>query len=126
MLTALLMAIAMLPSHAQTVGKLKLKRFYRTDHLDLIVNAIGKDTDLRFVYDTEHLHRYKLSVDPLSYDSKVKTVGAVLKILREGWDMEVLVGEDGYIYIAKDKEHLQQLRERNRENTVQHQVENYR
>lgn len=82
MLTALLMATAVLTSHAQTVEKLKLKRFYRADHLDLIMDAIGKDTDLRFIYDTDHLHRYKLSVDPLSYGSKVKTVGAVLDILR--------------------------------------------
>lgn len=28
---------------AQTVEKLKLKRFYRNDHLDVQIEAIGKD-----------------------------------------------------------------------------------
>lgn len=35
--------------------------------------------------------------------------------------MEVLLGEDGYIYIARDKEHLQQLQNRNQAATVQKQ-----
>lgn len=73
-----------------------MKRFYRPDQLDVTIDAIGKDTNLRFIYDQEHLHRYKLSVDPLAYDSKVKTVGAVLDILRFNWGMTVLVSEDGY------------------------------
>ena len=89
MLLALLMALLAQSSGAQSVEKLKLKRYYRTDYLNVTIDAIGKDTDLRFVYDKEHLHRYRLSVDPLSYDSKVKTVGAVLKILRNSWDMTV-------------------------------------
>ena len=126
MLYALLMVVSVQSLHAQSVEKLKLKRYYRTDHLDLIIDAIGKDTDLRFIYDTEHLHRYRLSVDPLSYDSKLKTVGAVLKLLRNSWDMEVLVGEDGYIYIARDKEHLLQLQESNQAANVQRQTIEHR
>ena len=121
MLFALLMALSVQPLEAQTVEKIKLKRTYRSDYLDIIIDAIGKDTDLRFIYDTEHLHKYKLRVDPLEYDSKVKTVGAVLNILRRSWDMEVLLGEDGYIYIARDKDHLQQLQDRNQTATVQKQ-----
>ena len=78
MLYALLIVFFVQSAEAQTVEKLKLKRFYRPDYLDVTIDAIGKDTDLRFVYDKEHLHRYKLAVDPLSSDSKVKTVGAVL------------------------------------------------
>ena len=120
-LFALLVALSMPPLEAQTVEKIKLKRHYRPDHLDVVIDAIGKDTDLRFIYDKEHLHRYRLHVDPLSYDSKVKTVGAVLNILRKSWDMEVLLAEDGYIYIARDKEHLQQLQNRNQAVTVQKQ-----
>lgn len=121
MLYALLVALSVQPLEAQSIEKIKLKRTYRTDHLDVIIEAIGKDTDLRFIYDTEHLHKYKLRVDPLEYDSKVKTVGAVLNVLRRSWDMEVLLGEDGYIYIARDKEHLQQLQSRNQAATVQKQ-----
>lgn len=122
MLYALLMAFAVQTVQAQTVEKIKLKRFYRPDQLDVIIDAIGKDTDIRFIYDKEHLHRYRLSVDPLSSDSKVKTVGAVLDILRDSWDMEVLIGEDGYIYIARDKNHLNQLRNANQAANVQRQT----
>ena len=62
--------------------------------------------NLRFIYDIEHLHRYRLSLDPLSTGSKVKTVGAVLDILRYSWDMKVLIDDDGFIYIAHDIAHL--------------------
>ena len=120
-LYVLLMALSVQNLEAQSIEKIKLKRHYRTDYLDVIMDAIGKDTDLRFIYDTDHLHKYRLRVDPLSYDSKEKTVGAVLDILRNSWDMEVLLGEDGYIYIARDKEHLKQLQSRNQAATVQKQ-----
>lgn len=76
MFFALLLAVSVQPSQAQTVEKLKFIRFYRPDHLDVIIDAIGKDTNLRFIYDKDHLHRYRTSFDPLSYDSKAKTVGA--------------------------------------------------
>lgn len=33
---------------AQTVEKLKLKRFYRNDHLDVQIEAIGKDCRLPY------------------------------------------------------------------------------
>lgn len=73
-LYVLLMAFSVQPLEAQTVEKIKLKRHYRTDHLDVIMDAIGKDSNLRFIYDKDHLHRYRIQIDPLSYDSKVKTV----------------------------------------------------
>ena len=78
---------------AQTVEKLKLKRFYRNDHLDVQIEAIGKDCNLRFIYDYDHLHRYKIQIDPET--SKLKTVGAVLDMLEYSWDMWVELGEDG-------------------------------
>lgn len=109
------------PVHAQTVEKLKLKKYYRTDYLDVIMTQIGKDTNLRFIYDKDHLHHYRMSVDPLSNDSKEKTVGSVLNILRKSWDMEVLVGDDGYIYIARDKDHLNQLQEQNHSRNIRRQ-----
>ncbi len=108
--------------HAQTVEKLRLKRFYRYDHMDVIIDSIGKDHNLRFIYDKEHLHRYKASFDPTLDRSKVKTIGAVFDALRNGWDMLVVLGDDGYVYIARDMEHLQQLKVSNRENTAQLQI----
>ena len=108
-------------SQAQTVEKLRLKRAYRYNNLDYIIDAIGKDLDIRFIYDKEHLHRYKTSFDPTMSDSKEKTLGAVLNVLRDSWDMAVLIGEDGYIYIARDAEHLAQLQNQNKATATQHQ-----
>lgn len=49
---------------------------------------------------------------------KEKCVADVLNTLRESWDMATLVGNDGYIYIARDKEHLKQLRQSNVDTTT--------
>ena len=50
-ITALICGILLLfhtqPIEAQTVEKLKLKQVYKQDHLDKIIDAIGKDTDVR-------------------------------------------------------------------------------
>jgi len=118
---AFFMASFMPTVQAQTVEKLRLKKAHSSDYLDVIIDEIGEETDLRFYYDKEHLHRYKLAIDPTTYDSKTKTVGGVLNILRFSWDMEVLVGDDGYIYIARNKEHLQQLQQRNHASSTKHQ-----
>ena len=48
-----------------------------------------------------------------------KTVGEVLNTLRNSWNMVVLVGEDGYIYIARSREHLEQLQRENKAATIQ-------
>ena len=113
-------------ANAQTVEGLRLKRNYRYDNLDHIIDAIGKDLNIRFIYDKEHLHRYKTSFDPTMPDSKEKTLGAVLRVLRNSWDMSVLVGEDGFIYIARNPDHLTQLQNQNRATTTQRQVEEHR
>ena len=113
-------------TNAQTVEGLRLKRDYRYDNLDHIIDAIGKDLNIRFIYDKEHLHRYKTSFDPTMPDSKEKTLGAVLRVLRNSWDMSVLVGEDGFIYIARNPDHLTQLQNQNRATTTQRQVEEHR
>ena len=52
-------------------------------------------------------------------------MGDVLKSLRSGWDMVTLVGDDGYIYIARDKAQLEQLRKGNVD-TVAEQTEQLR
>lgn len=54
-------------AEAQTVEKLKLKRYHKYDYLDVNIDAIGKDCNLRFIYDKEHLHKYKASFDPTQY-----------------------------------------------------------
>ena len=41
----------------QTVESLRLKRDYYYDNLDKIIDAIGKDLNIRFVYDREHLKK---------------------------------------------------------------------
>ena len=110
-------------TQAQTVEGLRLKRNYRYDNLDKIIDSISKDMNIRFIFDREHLHRYKTSFDPMMSGSKEKTVGAVLDVLRKSWDMSVLVGEDGYIYIARNDEHLAQLQNQNKSVTVQRQTE---
>ena len=110
-------------AQAQTVEGLRLKRNYRYDNLDKIIDSIGKDMNIRFIFDREHLHHYKASFDPMMPGSKEKTVGAVLNVLRKSWNMSVLVGEDGYIYIARNDEHLAQLQNQNKSVTVQRQTE---
>lgn len=40
--------------------------------MDVIIDSIGKDHNLRFIYDKEHLHRYKASFDPTLNHSNVK------------------------------------------------------
>ena len=123
MLVVLQCLLFMHYAQAQTVEGLRLKRNYSYDNLDKIIDAIGQDMSIRFIFDREHLNRYKASFDPLMPNSKEKTVGAVLKVLRKSWDMSVLVGEDGFIYIACDDEHLAQLQNQNKAVTVQRETE---
>ena len=93
--------------HAQAVGTLRIGKDYR-GRLDEIIAAMGKDKNIRFVYDKEHLSRYTTSVNP----EEEKTVGGMLKMFRNAWGMETLIGDDGYIYIARNREHLEELRGR--------------
>ena len=86
---------------AQTVEKLKLKRFYRNDHLDVQIEAIGKDCNLRFIYDYDHLHRYKIQIDPET--SKLKTVGAVLDMLEY---MDEKTSERTFYFGTDDFDHV--------------------
>ncbi|MBQ2912514.1 MAG: TonB-dependent receptor [Bacteroidales bacterium] len=114
-----LICLFVLPVHGQTVQGLRLKRDYLYDNLDKVMDAIGADLNLRFVYDREHLHRYKTSFKPKMSKNEEQTVGAVLKTLEDAWDMVVLVSNDGYIYIARSAEHLEQLQQQNKDANVQ-------
>ena len=93
---------------AQSIQSLRLKRTYVYNDLDKIVDAIGLDLNIRFVYDKEHLSRYQTSFDPFM-NAKESSVGGILRTLRDEWDMETSIGKNGYVYIARDKEHMKQL-----------------
>ena len=93
--------------HAQAVGTLRIGKDYR-GRLDEIIATMGKDKNIRFVYDKEHLSRYTTSVNP----EEEKTINGMLKMFRSAWGMETLIGDDGYIYIARSREHLEELRGR--------------
>lgn len=101
----------------QGIQSLRLPHDYRRDDLDKVIAAIGEDLDIRFVYDKEYLSKYKVSFMPNLYassdrDHRESTVGDVLRTLRNSWDMATEVGDDGYIYIAKDKNQLKELKNR--------------
>lgn len=72
----------------QTVEALRLKRDYY-DNLDKIIDAIGKDLNIRFVYDREHLNHYKTSFKPKMSRTEEKTVGEVLNTMRSSWNMTI-------------------------------------
>lgn len=102
----LLLLLFIMPDKAlsQSVESLRLPRDYR-GYLDEILQSMGNDLKIRFVFDSSHVHRYKTSF--YTYDEK--TVGGALKVMRNAWDMVTLLGKDGYIYIAKDSAHLADL-----------------
>ena len=89
---------------AQTVENFRLPKNY-IGRLDEILTEMGEDLNIRFVYDPATLQKYNTS---LMTDNE-KTVAGVLKMFTTAWDMVTLVGKDGFIYIARDKEQLNQL-----------------
>ncbi len=89
---------------AQTVENFRLPKNY-IGRLDEILTEMGQDLNIRFVYDPTTLQKYNTS---LMTDNE-KTVAGVLKMFTTAWDMVTLVGKDGFIYIARDKEQLNQL-----------------
>lgn len=95
--------------HGQSIQSLRLKHNYTYDDLDKIVDAIGKDLNVRFIYDREFVSEYKISLLPFlgsGRANKNNTLGGVLKTLRDSWDMVTFISDEGYIYIAKDNEQL--------------------
>jgi hypothetical protein len=107
--TLLIVLPLLLPAaaHAQAVGSLRIGKDYR-GRLDEIIARMGRDKNIRFVYDVEHLSEYSTSVNP----EEEKTISGMLKMFRSAWGMETLIGDDGYIYIARSREHLEALRSR--------------
>ncbi len=114
LLLALLLLLVSAHARAQTVGNLRLPRDYR-GQLDRIVDKMGDDMKIRFVFDRDHLARYNTSLT--TYEEK--TVGGVLKMLADTWDMATRIGTDGYIYIARDQQALAALMNTRTEQTFE-------
>ncbi len=91
-------------SGAQTVESFRLPKNY-IGRLDEILTELGGDLNIRFIFDKTTLQQYNTS---LMTDNE-KTIGGVLKMFSSAWDMVTLVGKDGFIYIAKDREQLDKL-----------------
>ena len=100
----LLLFLSPIFSQAQTVENFKLPKDY-TGALDEILLNLGKDLNIRFFYDKTFIGNYKTVI----MTNNERTVGGLLKMLRNSWDMVTLLGDDGFIYIAKDKDHLKLL-----------------
>jgi hypothetical protein len=114
MLLAVLFLLLPATLHAQAVGSLRIGKDYR-GKLDEIIAKMGKDKNIRFVYDRDHLSKYSTSVNP----EEEKTINGMLKMFHNAWGMETLISDDGYIYIARSKEHLKELRGRQSAAAVQ-------
>jgi hypothetical protein len=109
--------LATVTIQAQTIEGLRITEDYR-GRLDAILERIGKQHNIRFVYDTAHISRYTTSVNP----QQEKTIGGMLRMFRHAWDMETWISDDGYIYIARNKEHLAQLKSKKDEDVIEKQV----
>ena len=51
----------------EEIAQRKTEKMDQEISLDVNIDAIGKDCNLRFIYDKEHLHKYKASFDPTRY-----------------------------------------------------------
>ena len=50
-------------------------------------------------------------------------MGGILRTFRDAWDMETFIGKNGYVYIARDKEHMEQLKNLHTERGQQELIE---
>ncbi|MCE1199148.1 MAG: TonB-dependent receptor [Marinilabiliales bacterium] len=89
---------------AQTVENFRITKNY-VGRLDEILTEVGHDLNIRFIYEPTFLRQFNTSF----MTDQEKTVGGILHMFRNSWDMVTLVGKDGFIYVAKDKEQLNQL-----------------
>lgn len=93
-----------LHSNAQTISGVHIPKDYR-GRLDQLLVKIGKDMNIRFVYDSVSLSRYNTSINP----NEEKTIGGMLKMFGSAWDLKYKISEDGYIYIARNNQQLEDL-----------------
>lgn len=96
------------PLIAQTVTGLRIPKDYR-GRLDQLLGKIGKDMNLRFVYDTASLSRFSTSINP----TEEKTVGGMLKMFSSAWGLHHHIGSDGYIYIGRNDQQIKELMQGN-------------
>jgi hypothetical protein len=99
-----LLSILTINLEAQTVENFKLPKNY-SGRLDEILPEVGFDLNVRFIFDKDYLKKYSTVL----MTDQEKTVGGMLKMFRASWDMITLVGNDGFIYIARDKAQLELL-----------------
>ena len=99
-------------SFGQSIQNLRLPHNYSYDNLDKLLDAVGKDLNVNFIFDREFISRYKtsFSLERQINGDQENTLGGVLRTLRNAWDMVTFIGDDGYVYIAKDMEQLELLR----------------
>ena len=90
--------------HAQSITGLHIPKDYR-GRLDQILVKIGKDMNIRFVYDSISLARYSTSINP----NEEKTVGGMLRMFENAWNLKSRISDDGYIYIARNTQQLENL-----------------
>ncbi len=114
-----LLSVLTINLKAQTVENFKLTKNY-AGTLDEILPEVGLDLNVRFIFDKDYLKKFKTVL----MTDQEKTVGGMLKMFRASWDMITLVGNDGFIYIAKDKEQLDQLQ--NHKEVVKTEITQYR
>ncbi len=90
--------------NGQSVGNLRIEKDYRGNLAD-ILDRIGTDLNLRFVFDRHFISNFETSVN----QEEERSINGMLRMFNHAWEMEYLISQDGYIYIAKDKEQLDRL-----------------
>ena len=83
---------------AQSIDKIKLEWNY-SGQLDEVLQAIGDDYNLHFVYDSVKLHR----IEVIYYAFEENTLGKLFKEWHNQWGLFTYVEKERTIYIS-DKE----------------------
>jgi hypothetical protein len=84
--------------NAQSIGSIKLEWNY-SGPLDEVLQAIGDDYNLHFVYDSVKLHR----IEVIYYAYEENTLGKLFKEWRNQWNLFTYIDKERSIYIS-DKE----------------------
>ncbi len=103
----LVLILLFIKSEAQNVSSIKLVHGY-SGTLDLIINQIGNEHHLKFIFDKEKLSKFKTTFHP-SYN-EVITVGKVFQTITKSWDLIIEIGNDGNIYIGESDQAIAKLK----------------
>ncbi|MDR1226237.1 MAG: TonB-dependent receptor [Prevotellaceae bacterium] len=102
------------PCHAQAIIGLKINHDYR-GQLDQILERMGQEMKIRFIFDKATMAKYPTAIT--TYEEK--TIGGMLKMFQNSWNMVSLISGNGYIYIAKDKQQLAELQNSNLQKNIE-------